>query len=101
LANGNYFLYAFGVFSVIISYRAEGKTATRKRRLLNYMFEECKEFFEAKIGESYGDYSQIDHKDFLKFILDQKLVIDDLPYDLEELIDEFIQQDRVYKQFLN
>jgi hypothetical protein len=65
------------------------------------MFEECKEFFEAKIGESYGDYSPIDHKEFLNFILDQNLVIDDLPYDLEELIDEFIQQDRVYKQFIN
>jgi hypothetical protein len=65
------------------------------------MFEECKEFFEARIGESYGTYSHEDHKDFLNFILEQNLVIDDLPYDLEELIDEFIQQDQVYKEFIN
>jgi hypothetical protein len=35
LADGNYFLYAFGVFSVIIIYRDEGKTSLNTRRLLN------------------------------------------------------------------
>jgi hypothetical protein len=65
------------------------------------MFEDCKEFFEARIGESYGTYSHEDHKDFEKYLHLQNLDIDELPFDLEELIDEFIQQDQVYKEFIN
>lgn len=63
------------------------------------MFEECKEFFEARIGETYGTYSQIDHMDFVLYLKDNDLSAED--YDLEGLIDEWIQQDRVYKDYLN
>lgn len=65
------------------------------------MFEECKEFFEKKLGNSYGTYSPIDHKDFEGYLIEQNLDIENLPFDLEELIDEWIQQDRVYKEYLN
>jgi hypothetical protein len=65
------------------------------------MFEECKEFFEIRLGNSYGTYSPFDHREFEEYLKEQNLDIDHLEFDLEELIDEWIQQDRVYKDYLN
>lgn len=63
------------------------------------MYNECKDFFEARLGETYGTYSQIDHMDFVCYLKDNQLSPSD--YDLEELIDEWIQQDPIYKPYIN
>jgi hypothetical protein len=60
------------------------------------MFNECKEIFEEKLGDSYGDYSPEDHQEFIKYLGSQGLMLEQLPYDLEEMIDEWIEQDSVY-----
>ena len=65
------------------------------------MFNECKEFFEARIGEVYGTYEIADHVDFKEYLKEENLDIDNLEYDLEDLIDEWIQQDRIYSECLN
>lgn len=71
-------------------------------------FDECKLFFEKRIGDTYGTYSVFDHREFLEFLKEDEDLktsgwtpLEELPYDLEELIDEFIQQDLVYKTHLH
>lgn len=65
------------------------------------MFNECKEFFESRIGEVYGTYEIADHIDFENYLIEQKLDIDNLEFDLEDLIDEWIQQDQIYNSCLH
>lgn len=71
-------------------------------------FIDCKMFFENKIGATYGDYTVFDHHEFLLFLRqDEELKnsgwtpLQELPYDLEELIDEFIEKDLVYQTHLH
>jgi hypothetical protein len=72
------------------------------------MFEEVKEIFERKLLSSYGELERVDYFHFLRFLSDDKElqkqgweIGKELPYDLEDLIDEWIQQDEVYQSFIH
>jgi hypothetical protein len=72
------------------------------------MFSEAKVIFERKLGTTYGTYSIVDHSDFIRFLKkDEELKkidwnpLKELPFELEDMIDEWIEQDAIYKDFLH
>jgi hypothetical protein len=67
------------------------------------MFDECKVFFEKRLGETYGTYTLVDHHEFILFLRREIgwVVTEELEYDLEELIDEYIENDPVYKTHIH
>lgn len=69
-------------------------------------YNEVEIIFNEKLGMTYGDMSEIDYQSFLVFLLADTELEEhgwefgqELPFALEELIDEWIEQDEIYKPF--
>jgi hypothetical protein len=72
------------------------------------MYEEVKVIFERKLLDTYGELGRVDYFHFLGFLFeDEELknkgwkIGEELPFELEDLIDEWIQQDKVYQSFIH
>lgn len=69
-------------------------------------YNEVEIIFNERLGMTYGDMSEIDYQSFLVFLLSDSELEEqgwefgqELPFDLEALIDEWIEQDEIYKPF--
>jgi hypothetical protein len=61
----------------------------------------AKSFSRRELAKVTAHIAMRTTRTFEEYLHLQNLDIDELPFDLEELIDEFIQQDQVYKEFIN
>jgi hypothetical protein len=64
------------------------------------------EIFNQKLGKTYGEMGKEDFNGFIKFLLNDEEIRNtgwefgqELPFDLEELLDEYLQKDEIYKPY--